>query len=40
VADGLPEVGAVDVGVCSTGLIGLRLPMDKISAGITELVPR
>ena len=26
--------------VCSTGLIGLRLPMDKISAGITELVPQ
>ncbi len=34
------EVGAVDVGVCSTGLIGLRLPMDKISSGITELVPQ
>ncbi len=34
------DVGAVDVAVCSTGLIGLRLPMDKISAGITELVPQ
>ena len=33
-------MGAVDVAVCSTGLIGLRLPMDKISAGITELVPQ
>jgi glutamate N-acetyltransferase/amino-acid N-acetyltransferase len=33
------QIGAVDVAVCSTGLIGLRLPMDKISAGITELVP-
>jgi glutamate N-acetyltransferase/amino-acid N-acetyltransferase len=40
VADALPGVGAVDVAVCSTGLIGLRLPMDKISSGITQLVPQ
>ena len=33
-------IGAVDVAVCSTGLIGLRLPMDKIAAGITALVPK
>ncbi len=32
------EVGAIDVGVCSTGLIGVRLPMDKISSGIDPLV--
>ncbi|MFP5394459.1 MAG: bifunctional ornithine acetyltransferase/N-acetylglutamate synthase, partial [Gammaproteobacteria bacterium] len=30
--------GAIDVVVCSTGLIGLRLPMDKISGAIPELV--
>ena len=29
-----PGVGAVDVAVCSTGLIGERLPMDKLVAGI------
>ena len=28
-------VSAIDVAVCSTGLIGELLPMDKISAGIT-----
>ncbi len=33
------DVGAVDVGVCSTGLIGVPLPMDKISAGVDRLVP-
>ncbi|MCT2586980.1 bifunctional glutamate N-acetyltransferase/amino-acid acetyltransferase ArgJ [Actinophytocola gossypii] len=27
-------LGAVDVAVCSTGLIGARLPMDRIRAGI------
>jgi glutamate N-acetyltransferase / amino-acid N-acetyltransferase len=27
-------VGAVDVAVCSTGLIGARLPMDKLKAGV------
>jgi glutamate N-acetyltransferase/amino-acid N-acetyltransferase len=32
-------VGAVDVAVCSTGLIGLRLPMDKLTAGINNMVP-
>ena len=26
--------GAIDVAVCSTGLIGMRLPMDKITAGV------
>ena len=38
VADGV-GVGAVDVAVCSTGLIGVRLPMGKLSAGINDLVP-
>ncbi|MFL6123986.1 bifunctional glutamate N-acetyltransferase/amino-acid acetyltransferase ArgJ [Actinophytocola sp.] len=28
-------IGAVDVAVCSTGLIGARLPMDKLTAGVT-----
>ena len=32
-------VGAVDVAVCSTGLIGVRLPMGKLTAGINDLVP-
>ncbi|WP_430332680.1 bifunctional glutamate N-acetyltransferase/amino-acid acetyltransferase ArgJ [Rhodococcus sp. ACT016] len=32
------ETGAVEVAVCSTGLIGDRLPMDKILAGVTEIV--
>ena len=27
-------IGAIDVAVCSTGLIGARLPMDKLKAGI------
>jgi glutamate N-acetyltransferase / amino-acid N-acetyltransferase len=34
------DIGAIDVAVCSTGLIGLRLPMDKIAAAIKDLVPR
>ncbi|HKH56311.1 MAG TPA: bifunctional glutamate N-acetyltransferase/amino-acid acetyltransferase ArgJ [Propionibacteriaceae bacterium] len=34
------DVGAIDVAVCSTGLIGLRLPMDKITSGIGDLVPQ
>ncbi len=34
------QIGAIDVAVCSTGLIGVPLPMDKISAGIDALVPR
>jgi glutamate N-acetyltransferase / amino-acid N-acetyltransferase len=28
-------IGAIDVAVCSTGLIGARLPMDKLTAGVT-----
>lgn len=32
------ETGAIEVAVCSTGLIGDRLPMDKLSAGVTEIV--
>ena len=34
------DVGAIDVAVCSTGLIGLRLPMDKVISGIAKLVPQ
>ena len=30
--------GAVEVAVCSTGLIGDRLPMDKVLAGVTDIV--
>jgi glutamate N-acetyltransferase/amino-acid N-acetyltransferase len=29
------EIGAIDVAVASTGLIGVRLPMDTLTAGIT-----
>ena len=29
-------IGAVDVAVCSTGLIGARLPMDNLTAGVTQ----
>jgi glutamate N-acetyltransferase / amino-acid N-acetyltransferase len=32
------ETGAVEVAVCSTGLIGDRLPMDKVLAGVAEIV--
>jgi glutamate N-acetyltransferase / amino-acid N-acetyltransferase len=32
------ETGAIEVAVCSTGLIGDRLPMDKVLTGVTELV--
>ena len=32
------EVGAGDVAVCSTGLIGTRLPMDLLTAGVTAAV--
>ena len=32
------ETGAIEVAVCSTGLIGDRLPMDKLLAGVTEVV--
>jgi glutamate N-acetyltransferase/amino-acid N-acetyltransferase len=28
-------IGAVEVAVCSTGLIGARLPMDRLKAGVT-----
>ncbi|MFJ5926747.1 bifunctional glutamate N-acetyltransferase/amino-acid acetyltransferase ArgJ [Kitasatospora sp. NPDC092948] len=31
-------VGAIDVAVCSTGLIGVRLPMDKLLPGIEQAV--
>lgn len=31
------DVGAVDVAVCSTGLIGVRLPMDKVETGIAQV---
>ena len=31
------EIGAIDVAVCSTGLIGVPLPMDKISSAIVPL---
>ncbi|SNT20263.1 bifunctional glutamate N-acetyltransferase/amino-acid acetyltransferase ArgJ [Rhodococcoides kyotonense] len=32
------ETGAIEVAVCSTGLIGDRLPMDKLVPGVTEVV--
>ncbi|MFV2106070.1 bifunctional glutamate N-acetyltransferase/amino-acid acetyltransferase ArgJ [Micromonospora sp. LOL_015] len=32
------DVGAGEVAVCSTGLIGERLPMDKLLAGVTAAV--
>jgi glutamate N-acetyltransferase / amino-acid N-acetyltransferase len=32
------ETGAVEVAVCSTGLIGDRLPMDKVLSGVTHIV--
>jgi glutamate N-acetyltransferase/amino-acid N-acetyltransferase len=32
------ETGAIEVAVCSTGLIGDRLPMDKVLAGVSEVV--
>lgn len=32
------ETGAVEVAVCSTGLIGDRLPMPQVLAGVTHLV--
>jgi glutamate N-acetyltransferase / amino-acid N-acetyltransferase len=38
VADAI-GVSAVDVAVCSTGLIGVRLPMGKLTAGINNMVP-
>ena len=32
------ETGPIEVAVCSTGLIGDRLPMDKVLAGVSEVV--
>lgn len=32
------ETGAGEVAICSTGLIGDRLPMDKLLPGVTEIV--
>ena len=32
------ETGAIEVAVCSTGLIGERLPMDKVLSGVREVV--
>ena len=32
------ETGAIEVAVCSTGLIGDRLPMDKVLPGVTDIV--
>lgn len=32
------DTGAIEVGVCSTGLIGDRLPMDKVLAGVGHVV--
>ncbi|MDT5134232.1 MAG: glutamate N-acetyltransferase / amino-acid N-acetyltransferase, partial [Mycobacterium sp.] len=32
------ETGAVEVAVCSTGLIGDRLPMDKVLPGVRAIV--
>ncbi len=32
------ETGAIEVAVCSTGLIGDRLPMDKLLAGVRDIV--
>jgi len=32
------ETGAIEVAVCSTGLIGDRLPMDKVLSGVQEVV--
>lgn len=33
-------VGAVDVAVCSTGLIGARLPLDRLRAGVDDAAAR
>jgi len=32
------DTGAIEVAVCSTGLIGDRLPMDRVLAGVREIV--
>jgi glutamate N-acetyltransferase/amino-acid N-acetyltransferase len=33
-------IGAIDVAVASTGLIGVRLPMDKLLSGVTDAVKK
>jgi glutamate N-acetyltransferase/amino-acid N-acetyltransferase len=37
-AAGLLDVSAADVAICSTGLIGERLPMDELLAGVDDAV--
>lgn len=37
-ADWGTQTGAIEVAVCSTGLIGDRLPMDKVLAGVRAIV--
>ncbi|GAA3771179.1 bifunctional glutamate N-acetyltransferase/amino-acid acetyltransferase ArgJ [Plantactinospora mayteni] len=37
-ADGGPEVGAGEVAICSTGLIGERLPMQRLLPGVAAAV--
>ena len=32
------DTGAIEIAVCSTGLIGDRLPMDKVLSGVTAIV--
>jgi glutamate N-acetyltransferase / amino-acid N-acetyltransferase len=32
------DTGAIEIAVCSTGLIGDRLPMDKVLAGVIDIV--
>ena len=32
------DLGPIEVAVCSTGLIGVRLPMDRLTAGVTAAV--
>jgi glutamate N-acetyltransferase/amino-acid N-acetyltransferase len=32
------DIGAIDVAVASTGLIGVRLPMDRLTAGVSAAV--
>ncbi len=32
------DTGAIEIAVCSTGLIGDRLPMDNVLSGVTEIV--
>ncbi len=34
------DIGAIDVAVCSTGLIGARLPMDRLTQGVTSAAAR